>query len=599
QERKRVQQEFHQERQICLATEAAGEGINLQFCHLMINYDLPWNPVRLEQRMGRIHRIGQDSAVVVFNFCATNTIEGQLLNRLNEKLDEMRSALHGRVYDVIGDLLALNGLDFERLVKDTLANPTRRDNSLERIGSLSPERLRRYEREVGVAQATRSVDLTWVRRRDWESEEHRLMPEYVERFFLDAAERVKLRVEQRADGLYRIEHVLGELRANDIPAVRRLGTPQPTYRKLTFRKEDRERPEHEDAVLLSPGSPLFVALSDVLVRRLHATSTPGASAAFVDPKASSAYRVHFLTHEVLAEGEAGRSEVAFGEMAAVIEGESGFARAPADVLHDLTPLPDVAAEPSSPERVREVQNWLRVHLQAVATGGERARRLDQAHLRSDYLEEALAAQRQHLEQRWAEYDERMHHGEEQYRLLRDDMLRQIMELDRRRTMRLEQFRRLGVVRPGQIAYLGSAQVLLPATPQDAAVRTMRPDPEVERRAMEVAIEYERAQGWDPLDVSAAHDGSGFDIRSVRGDEVRRIEVKGRGAPTGDVGLYRTEWFAAQRFGAGYWLYIVYDAGGASERLVQVQDPAHRLRGVTEIVQVTGYRVPAASIEEFA
>ena len=84
-DRKRIQQEFHQERQVCVATEAAGEGINLQFCHLMINYDLPWNPVRLEQRMGRIHRIGQESKCVIFNFFAANTIEGKLVGRLLEK----------------------------------------------------------------------------------------------------------------------------------------------------------------------------------------------------------------------------------------------------------------------------------------------------------------------------------------------------------------------------------------------------------------------------------------------------------------------------------------------------------------------------------
>src|SRR5579883_2074033 len=255
QARKAAQDDFRQFCQICVATEAAGEGINLQFCHLMINYDLPWNPVRLEQRMGRIHRIGQESDVYVFNFCATNTIEGELLERLTHKLEEMRADLQGRVYDVIGDMLACNGLDFERLVKETLANPKRRQASLEQIDALSAQELRRYEEAVGIAQATRSVDLSWVRRHDWESEERRLMPEYVESFFRDAAEQVRLRVEPRADGLYRVEHVPAALRADDLEAVRRLGRPQMEYRKLTFRKEDRERAEHEDAVLLSPGHP--------------------------------------------------------------------------------------------------------------------------------------------------------------------------------------------------------------------------------------------------------------------------------------------------------------------------------------------------------
>ena len=100
-ERKQAQEDFRTSRQICVATEAAGEGINLQFCHLMINYDLPWNPTRLEQRLGRIHRIGQSRDVYAFNFVATSSedgqpvIEGCILERLLSKLDRMRDRSRG------------------------------------------------------------------------------------------------------------------------------------------------------------------------------------------------------------------------------------------------------------------------------------------------------------------------------------------------------------------------------------------------------------------------------------------------------------------------------------------------------------------------
>jgi hypothetical protein len=132
---------------------------------------------------------------------------------------------------------------------------------------------------------------------------------------------------------------------------------------------------------------------------------------------------------------------------------------------------------------------------------------------------------------------------------------------------------------------------------------MRADPEVELAALAYVMAHEREHGRNPEDVSARRDGSGFDIRSVgmnaaTGElEVRRIEVKGRSSPTGDVGLYRTEWRAAERFGPGFWLYVVYSALTDSPRLVMVQDPFARLRNVREIIQVTGYRVPSASIEE--
>ena len=111
--RKRIeaQEEFKENTQILIATEAAGEGINLQFCHLMINYDLPWNPNRLEQRMGRIHRYGQQREVYVINLVASDTREGAVFKRLFDKLDTIRKELGtDRVYDVIGELFPQRNL---------------------------------------------------------------------------------------------------------------------------------------------------------------------------------------------------------------------------------------------------------------------------------------------------------------------------------------------------------------------------------------------------------------------------------------------------------------------------------------------------------
>jgi SNF2 family DNA or RNA helicase len=132
-ERQGAQERFRSDVQICVATEAAGEGINLQFCHLMINYDMPWNPTRLEQRLGRIHRIGQERDVYVFNFVATESetgqpvIEGRILQRLLEKMDEMREALDERVFDVIGEVLSLNNVNLAEMLREAAHNPHRLD----------------------------------------------------------------------------------------------------------------------------------------------------------------------------------------------------------------------------------------------------------------------------------------------------------------------------------------------------------------------------------------------------------------------------------------------------------------------------------------
>src|SRR5437016_12169593 len=105
-ERTHAQESFTQDKQVqvLIATDAAGEGINLQRAHLMVNYDLPWNPNRLEQRFGRVHRIGQTEVCHLWNLIAANTREGEVYLRLLEKLDEERAALGGRVFDVLGQL---------------------------------------------------------------------------------------------------------------------------------------------------------------------------------------------------------------------------------------------------------------------------------------------------------------------------------------------------------------------------------------------------------------------------------------------------------------------------------------------------------------
>jgi superfamily II DNA or RNA helicase len=603
-ERKKIQQDFRLNKQICIATEAAGEGINLQFCHLMVNYDLPWNPVRLEQRMGRVHRIGQEHDCYIFNFCATNTVEGQLLERLHAKLETMKAALQGRVYDVIGDLLTLNGIDFERLVKDTLLNPARIGAAKAQINRMTAAKYQEYQEATGIALARRHVDMEWVRERDFTSEERRLMPEYVEAYFLDAAEQVRLRVERRADTLLRIEHVPLALRSDDLTSVTRLGRPDSEYRKLTFRKEQRERAEHGDSVLCSPGHPLFAAVAESLDRELEARGVPQSAAVFIDPATTEPYNMHLFSYEVVGEDQRGRPEPAYSEVVAVVEERDELRRAPANALHTLTPATSRQAAPPDPQAVKAAENWVRVNVQMPRSSAERAARLEQAGVRRAYLEEAMAVQRRRLEDRWSEYDAKVAKGEESYRLLRDTTLNKLKELEHRQKAKLDGFARLGVVRTGKVTYLGTACIVPAAQAEVPDHEIWRPSKEVEDAAMALAMQFEREDGWNPADVSAAHDGSGFDIRSVRhnpsGDiEVRRIEVKGRSTPTGDVGLYRTEWYAAERWGSGFWLYIVYQATSDQPRLVRIQDPFRTLRNVAEISQITGYRVPAASIEERA
>lgn len=233
--RKDAQRDFLLRKQICIATDAAGEGINLQFCHLMINYDMPWNPMRMEQRMGRIHRFGQKRECHVFNFVAVAgpqgpdrqpVVEGRVLQRLLQKLDEIRDSLGDRVFDVIGLLLRTNKVNLEEVLREATYNPRVLDDYVDEIEAISSERLAEYENATGIALATRSVDLSRIRGADYESEEKRLMPEYVEDYFLAAAQRTGMRVEKRANpALLRIEHVPQKFVARNLVAVRQRGEP--------------------------------------------------------------------------------------------------------------------------------------------------------------------------------------------------------------------------------------------------------------------------------------------------------------------------------------------------------------------------------------
>ena len=200
-DRKQAQEDFRTSRQICVATEAAGEGINLQFCHLMVNYDLPWNPTRLEQRLGRIHRIGQSREVYAFNFVATSSedgqpvIEGRILERLLSKLNRMRDALGDRVFDVVGEVLSLNNVHLPEMLREVAYEPRRLDDYLDVIEQIDPKQLELYEDATGIALARAHVDFSAFARANLEAEERRLMPRYVESHFLNAAKAVALREE--------------------------------------------------------------------------------------------------------------------------------------------------------------------------------------------------------------------------------------------------------------------------------------------------------------------------------------------------------------------------------------------------------------------
>ncbi len=616
-ERKRAQDDFHYNKQVCIATEAAGEGINLQFCHLMINYDLPWNPTRLEQRLGRIHRIGQDRDVYAFNFVAERSVDGQpviegaILKRLLDKLDLMRDALgKNRVFDVIGEVLSINEVNLSEMLREAAYDPRRLDEYLDQIDRIDPEKLRRYEEATGIALAREHIDLEWFKQfqsRNFEVEERRLMPEYVARQFLSAAEQVGLRVETRADGFYRVEHVPQDLRSERLDAVQRLGKPEVSYRKITFHKKALEQDQGRDALLLGPGHSLYAVVDEKLNARF--ADLRGAASVFVDANATAPYRIHFIEMEIRGEPSATRSNPTLhAELVAVREENGEYSLLPADALHDLAPHPNSPTSVSSID-VQGAIDFVKVTYQLEQRVRIQREREQYAKVVGDYLRKSFDARIRASENRVMTLKAREASGETAVSLALQQAENDLNDLKRTRAERMAGLERLKIARSGAVRHLATA-LILPQGEIQALATEFAADEHVKREielaAMRVVMEYERARGWEPFDVSDLHDRCGFDIRSLGPADpatgqrpVRRIEVKGRvrGQP---IRLTTNEWLKARQLAESYYLYVVWNPKDAGVMPKIVQDPGHRLENVArEVRAISGYELAAEAIEQAA
>lgn len=614
-ERKREQEIFRTSTQICVATEAAGEGINLQFCHLMINYDMPWNPTRLEQRLGRIHRIGQKRDVYCFNFVATESedgepvIEGRILQRLLEKLEQIKDALAGRVYDVIGEILSINDVNLPAMIQDATLHPGRLDEKLDDLERIDPDKWRQYEEATGIALARDTFDVNRFKRfqeENFEAEERRLMPMYVEEQFKAAAKVINLKVDERADGLFRIEHVPQDLRSERWEAVRRMGKPDTTYRKVTFNKDVLEKDQHMDAVLVGPGHALYTVVDEALNFRLAGLS--GQLGFYIDPMTASPYRVHFFEMSIRGQDTKGEQIILYAELVAVKEENGKYEVVPADSFINLS------AHPSPPESVgaidiQEATDILKSTYQLQKRAEEQAERQHFVEVCRKYLQDSFKARISATQNRVMALKAR-ERTDADVSLARANAEAELAQLQRDRVNRLAGLDRLAIARTGPVRHVATAIVLSPADTVEAQMLQFGGEITTEaRRASELAAEdyviaHEEQYGWKCERVG--HQKIGFDIRSISNADpatgqrgVRRIEVKGRirGEP---IRLTTNEWLKAIQLGATYWLYVVWDPTTPNRELLKIQDPARVLdHAKKEIITARMYELGATALTEAA
>ena len=268
-DRRKVEIKFREDKvvRVLIATDAAGEGINLQRAHLMVNYDLPWNPNRLEQRFGRIHRIGQTEVCYLWNLVAAETREGQVFQRLFNKLDEERKALGGKVFDILGKVSFNNKPLRDLLIEAILYgnDPEVKKRLIEEVeSSLDIEKIRKLIEENALTDDMMDINIVMKIKSEMERiEAHKLQPHFIEAFFIEAFKKVGGKIHKREHNRYEISFVPFNIKNRDI----QIGVGEPVtnkYERVCFDKADCNVPGLIPATLICPGHPLLEATSDLI-----------------------------------------------------------------------------------------------------------------------------------------------------------------------------------------------------------------------------------------------------------------------------------------------------------------------------------------------
>ena len=576
-----------------IATDAAGEGINLQFCRQMVNYDIPWNPARLEQRMGRIHRYRQKHDVRIVNLVSTDTREGRVLKVLLDKLETIRRELRSdKVFDVIGRLFENRSL--RRHMRDALTDEGERRARSQLEAGLTSEVVRkthrldeeRYGRRGDVARRLGTL------KHEMERERYlHLLPANVRRFVELASPPLGLAVRGELDGSFSL-----------VPT--RPGALDPLLAALETHPADARgrmrvrRPEPgEVCVWMHPGEPVFDAMCD----RVLAICGPEAArgAIFVDPRATEAYLMHLGDVEVEEEGrwaEDGGLLARGGErdaedaerktlerrLLALRQGEDGkVAEMSVEEVGLLQGVPD-----HPPGAVPLAARALTLRAEALGHLDAEAQRL--ADIRRDAVRAELPERRERvglnfnlrgaeMARRRTELSKDAEANPEELEAVKRGQ-REVV--DQRRLALAELDAAPARIVVGDVRFVAHALVV-PPTGEDAE-RAF--EAQVEEIAMGIAAEWERARGASVQDVSrppgaraaGLPDYPGFDLLSESADGRRRhIEVKGR-AGRGEIWMEENEWRQACQLGDEYWLYVVYRCATGEPELVRIRHPFARL-----------------------
>ena len=552
--------------QVLVATEAAGEGINLQCCHILFNYDIPWNPNRLEQRMGRIHRYGQRRDCLIFNFVATNTIEGRVLQRLLEKLQEIREALDDdAVFNVVGEVLPSSRV--ERVLREFYAGRLGEEDFEDRLlKDVDEGKFRSICQTALEGLASRKLNLDMLIERRARAQERRVVPETIARFITECARDASLNLKPvtRLTHTYEPGRTPTVLKRYERDSDWKLPELAVRYPRLST---DRDAAEEHNLEWVTPGHPLFEAL------RRHSLDL--SQAAFANGAC-----FHSLTHDAPARFDFYRARVVDGLGRVIherlftveITSEGAPNLSGPDALGDLIPTktPDKLPEVAS---LTEETAWLNEHALLPFIEEVRTERLVEMDRIAEHVELSLTEVLQRIDEEIGRAAEEVNNdvtGAEgrlaQAEARHSDVLA-------RRERRREELRQQRAVTLQAVERLASALILPHPENETLDVRRLRPHPETEMTAMLVVMEHETAQGRQVYDVHKKN--LGYDVTSLdlKSGELRLIEVKGLAGETGSILLTPNERRVAEDRPDCFWLYVVTNCANKPELQEPVKDPA--------------------------
>ena len=564
-ERLKVQEAFKHDPhvQVLVATDAAGEGINLQRAHLMVNYDLPWNPNRLEQRFGRIHRIGQTEVCHLWNLVAEETREGDVYLTLLKKLEEARKALGGQVFDVLGKL-HFQGKPLRELLLEAIRygeQPEVRARLTQSVSNaFDRSQIQDLLEERALVKDTMDVSSVQRVREDMErAEARRLQPHYVESFFLEAFRRLGGSLRQREPHRYELTHVPAPVRNRD--RLIGVGEPvMPRYERIAFEKAKIAPPGEPLAAFVCPGHPLLDATLDLTLERHRDLLRRGTVLVDERDPGTDPRLLLYLEHAI-QDGSltaSGERRVISRQILYVEMDASGTAR-------HLHYAPYLDYRPLSPEEPaaqalfeRSEFSWITRDLEQKARGYAIANVVP-GHLeevrsrRLAWTEKARAAVKERLTKEINYWDHRAEQlklqeqaGKTNARLNSTGARRRADDLQARLEKRMERLDLEGQVSAVPPVVLGGlvvvpAGLLAQMTGKPSHTVTRIADTQASAARARLAImEVERGLGFEPTDRE--FDKLGYDIesRDPNTGKLRFLEVKGRVSGADTVTVTRNE-----------------------------------------------------------